>query len=70
MLVVVWLAILTGFGYNNLQEYFAGKLTYPWIVHIHSVFIVGWLILFTVQVVLVRRDQARFGRRLSPKIVE
>ena len=65
MLVVVWLAILTGFGYNNLQKYFAGKLTYPWIVHIHSVFFVGWLILFTVQVVLVRRDQVDTHRRLG-----
>ena len=41
MLVVVWLAILTAFGYNNLQKYFAGKLTYPRIVPIHSVLFVG-----------------------------
>ena len=65
MLVVVWLAILSGFGYNNLQKYLAGKLTYPWIVHIHSVFFVGWLVLFTAQVVLVRRDQVGAHRRLG-----
>jgi uncharacterized membrane protein YozB (DUF420 family) len=65
MLVVVWLAILSGFGYNNVQKYLAGKLTYPWIVHIHSVFFVGWLVLFTAQMVLVRRDQVDTHRRLG-----
>ena len=65
MLVVVWLAILSGFGYNNVQKYLAGKLTYPWIVHIHSVFVVGWLVLFTAQLVLVHRDQVDTHRRLG-----
>lgn len=65
MLVVVWLAILSGFGYNNVQKYLAGKLTYPGIVHVHSVFFVGWLVLFTAQVVLVRRDQVGLHRRLG-----
>jgi hypothetical protein len=65
MLVVVWLAILSGFGYNNVQKYLAVKLTYPWIVHIHSVFFVGWLVLFTAQMVLVRRDQVDTHRRLG-----
>lgn len=65
MLAVVWLAILSGFGYNNLQKYLAGTLTYPGIVHIHSVFFIGWLMLFTAQVVLVRRDQVGTHRRLG-----
>ena len=65
MLVVAWLAILSGFGYNNVQKYLAGKLTYPWIVHIHSVFFVGWLVLFTAQLVLVHRDQVDTHRRLG-----
>jgi hypothetical protein len=65
MLVTVWLAILSGFGYNNVQKYLAGNLTYPWIVHIHAVFFVGWLVLFTAQVVLVRQHQIGAHRRLG-----
>jgi len=65
MLVVVWLAILSGFIYNNVRKYLAGNLTYPWIVHIHAVFFVGWLLLFTAQVVLVRRSQVGTHRRLG-----
>lgn len=65
MLVAVWLAILSGFVHNNVQKYFAGKLTYPWIVHIHGAVFFGWLVLFTSQLILVRRDQVSIHRRLG-----
>ncbi len=65
MLVAVWLSILSGFVYNNEQIYRTGHLTYPWIVHIHAAFFVGWLLLFTAQLVLVRRGQVSTHRRLG-----
>lgn len=65
MLVAIWLAILSGFVYNNVQKYLAGKFTYPWIVHIHAMFFVGWLVLFTWQSILVRRNQVGTHRRLG-----
>jgi hypothetical protein len=65
MLAAVWLAILSGFLYRNFQKYFAGQLTYPWIVHIHSVFFVGWLFLFTAQLILVHRGQTGLHRRMG-----
>ncbi len=65
MLVAVWLATLSGFGYNNVQKYPSGKLTYPVIVHIHAVCFVAWLVLFTTQVVLVRRGQVGTHRKLG-----
>lgn len=65
MLAAVWLAILSGFGYHNVQKYVAGRLTYPWIVHIHGVAFVGWLVVFTAQVALVHRGQVSTHRRLG-----
>lgn len=65
MLVAVWAAILSGFVYNNLKKYFAGQLTYPWVVHIHAAFFVGWLLLFTAQIALVRRGDLATHRRLG-----
>ncbi len=65
MLVAVWLAILSGFVYNNVQKYLTGHLTYPWIVHIHAAFFMGWLVLFTTQLVLVHRGKVGTHRRLG-----
>jgi hypothetical protein len=65
MLVAVWLAILSGFAYNNIQKYPKGNLTYPWIVHIHVAFFTGWLLLFTAQMVLVHRGKVSTHRRLG-----
>ena len=65
MLFVVWLAILSGFAYNNVQKYLKGTFTYPWIVHIHAAFFTGWLLLFTAQMVLVHRGKVSTHRRLG-----
>lgn len=65
MLVAVWLAILSGFAYNNMQKFVAGRLTYPWIVHIHALVFTGWLVFFTAQLVLVHRGQVSAHRRLG-----
>jgi uncharacterized integral membrane protein len=63
--VLVWLGVLSGFGtdsFNHLRKY---GLDYPVIVHFHAVAFVGWLILFTVQVALIRTARAHIHRRLG-----
>ncbi len=62
---LVWVGVLTGFGtdsFNHLRKY---GLDYPLIVHFHAVAFVGWLVLFTVQVALIRNARADIHRRLG-----
>jgi hypothetical protein len=65
MVAVVWAAILSGFVYNNVRKFYAGTLTYPWIVHVHGLAFLAWLLLFTSQVSLVRRSRLATHRRLG-----
>jgi hypothetical protein len=62
---LVWVGVLSGFGadsFNHLRKY---GLDYPLIVHVHAVAFVGWLVLFTVQVALIRTGRADIHRRLG-----
>jgi hypothetical protein len=62
---LVWVGVLSGFGtdsYNHLKKY---GLDYPLIVHFHAVAFVGWLVLFTVQVALIRSARVDIHRRLG-----
>jgi uncharacterized membrane protein YozB (DUF420 family) len=65
MLLIVWTAIVSGFAYHNVTKLMAGQLTYPWIVHVHGVVFVGWLLLLTAQVLFVRRGQVALHRRIG-----
>jgi hypothetical protein len=63
--VLVWVAVLSGFGtdtFNHVSKY---GLDYPLIVHFHAVAFVGWLSLFTVQVALIRQGRPDVHRRLG-----
>lgn len=63
MVIVVWAVITSGFGYKNVHKFIDGTFTYPWIVHVHAAFFVGWLVFFTVQVLLVRQRKVSTHRR-------
>jgi len=65
MLLAIWAAIVSGFGAHNFTKYMAGQLTYPWIVHIHGAVFTGWLVLFTLQMLFVRRGQIALHRRIG-----
>lgn len=57
--------VLSGFGtdsFNHVRKY---GLDYPLIVHFHAVAFVSWLVLFTVQVALIRTARADIHRRLG-----
>jgi hypothetical protein len=62
---LVWVAVLSGFGtdtFNHVRKY---GLDYPLIVHFHAVAFVGYLVLFTVQVALIRNARADIHRSLG-----
>ena len=62
---LVWVGVLSGFGTDSFEHVSKHGLDYPLIVHFHAVAFVGWLVLFTVQVALIRTGRADLHRRLG-----
>lgn len=68
--VLIWCAILTGFGWDMYQKAMSGKgLSYPLIVHAHAVSYGGWLVLLVAQVWLVRARNVALHRRLGMAVL-
>jgi hypothetical protein len=61
----VWVAVLSGFGTDSFHHIVRQGLDYPLIVHFHAVAFVGWLVLFTTQVTLIRIGRRDIHRRLG-----
>lgn len=61
--VLIWGAIIAGFGEDIIQRF--RKVDHPAIVYVHAVAFVGWLILLTVQVLLIRSRKVRIHRRVG-----
>jgi hypothetical protein len=57
--------VLSGFGTDSFHHLRKYGLDYPLIVHFHAVAFVGWLSLFTAQVLLIRTARADIHRRLG-----
>ena len=51
---MVWVGVVSGFGTESFQHVLKHGLDFPLIVHFHALAFVGFLVLFTVQVALVR----------------
>lgn len=62
---MVWVGVLSGFGYDSFIHIQKHGLDYPLIVHFHAVAFVGWLTLFTVQAALIRNRRVDLHRRLG-----
>jgi len=62
---LVWIGVLSGFGTDSFNHVSKHGLDYPLIVHFHAVVFVSWLVLFTVQVALIRNRRADIHRRLG-----
>ena len=62
---LVWVGVLSGFGTDSFEHVSKHGLDYPLIVHFHAVAFVGWLVLFTVQVSLIRSGRPDIHRRLG-----
>lgn len=64
--LLIWAAILTGFGWDMIRKAAAGKsLNYPLIVHAHAITYGGWLVLLAAQVALVRTNNIALHMRLG-----
>jgi hypothetical protein len=62
---MVWVGVLSGFGTESFRHILKHGLDFPLIVHFHAVAFVGFLVLFTVQVGLIRNGRIDLHRRLG-----
>jgi hypothetical protein len=65
LLGLAWLGIVSGFGLDMLDHFRTETRAYPLIVHFHALLFVGWLVLLTTQVLLIRNRRADLHRRLG-----
>jgi hypothetical protein len=63
--LLIWLGIVMGFGPQIVKHVETNAPPYPLIVHVHAAAFVGWLVLLTVQVWLVRTHNVRTHRKLG-----
>jgi hypothetical protein len=69
MVALAWLGILRGFGGEILARAAHNAAPYPVIVHFHAVIFVLWLVLFTLQVLLVRTKRLSVHKKLGFMLV-
>ena len=64
-IALIWLGVIAGFANDIADRYHRGAATYPAIVYIHGTAFVGWLLLLTVQALLIRARKVRIHRKLG-----
>lgn len=62
---LIWLGIAMGFGGDVARHIQSHERPYPLIVHFHAAAFMGWLALFTVQIVLIRTKRLELHRNLG-----
>lgn len=62
---LIWLGIVMGFGGEIVEHLRNHEAAYPLIVHFHAVAFVGWLVVLTVQVLLIRRQRHDLHKQLG-----
>lgn len=65
ILAVIWFGILAGFIPDVLAHMAGGHVPFAPIVHVHAAFYLGWLVLLTAQMSLVRSRRVGLHRRLG-----
>jgi hypothetical protein len=65
MVVLIWIGIANGFGFEILKHIQKHEAAYPLIVHVHAVAFVGWLVVLTTQVLLIRARRVDVHRTLG-----
>jgi uncharacterized membrane protein YozB (DUF420 family) len=63
--VLIWFGILNGFVPEIIQHFAKNKPPYPLIIHVHAVAFVGWLVVLTIQTLLIRRGRHDLHKRLG-----
>ena len=62
---IIWVGILAGFVPEIVEHARSNAPAYPAIIHVHGVTFVSWLVLLTIQALLIRNRQVRLHRRLG-----
>jgi len=62
---IIWVGILAGFVPEMVEHARSNAPPYPTIIHVHGVTFVSWLLLLTIQALLIRNRQMRLHRRLG-----
>lgn len=65
LIAVIWVVILLGFVPAIIHHIVNRQPAYPLIIHIHAVAFVGWLVLLSLQVGLIRARQYEVHRRVG-----
>lgn len=65
MVAAVWAAILVGFGWDVADHLHKHTASWPVIIHFHAAAFLGWLVLLTAQVMLVRSGRLDVHKRLG-----
>ena len=63
--VLIWFGILGGFVPEILEHIAKNQPDYPFIIHVHAVAFVGWLVVLTIQTLLIRRSRHDLHRKLG-----
>ncbi len=63
--LLIWFGILNGFVPEIIQHVAKNKPPYPVIIHVHAVAFVGWLVVLTIQTLLIRGSRHDLHRTLG-----
>ena len=66
---LIWLGIVMGFGPEILQHAQGHGKPFPLIVHFHAAAFLGWLALFTGQILLIRTKRWDLHRKMGLAMV-
>jgi hypothetical protein len=69
MVALAWLGILRGFGGDIADHLAKHRPAYSIIVHFHAGVFVSWLVLFTVQILLIRTKRLPVHKKLGFALV-
>jgi hypothetical protein len=62
---IIWVGILAGFVPEIVKHVASNDPAFPVIIHVHGVVFVSWLVLLTVQALLIRTHQLKLHRRIG-----
>jgi hypothetical protein len=65
MLATLWLGILMGFVPEIIPHVQGLKPPFPAVVHVHAAIFVGWMLLLTTQILLIRTGRVEVHRSLG-----
>ena len=63
--IVIWIVILLGFVPNIIHHYASAQPDYPLVIDIHAAVFVAWLVLFSVQISLIRGRRYDVHRKVG-----